>query len=57
VVWIFGEDTAALAGDAQATGALVVRPAGGPLPDLILASGSPSSRPPGAASIQAGPGT
>ena len=37
VVWIFGAEAAALAPDAERTGALVVPPAGDPLADLILA--------------------
>ena len=37
VVWIFGDHAAALAADAERTGALVVRPAGDPLAGLILA--------------------
>lgn len=37
VVWIFGEQAAGLAADAERTGALVVPPAGDPLAALILA--------------------
>lgn len=37
VVWIFGDEAAALAPDAERTGALVVPPGADPLADLILA--------------------
>ena len=37
VVWIFGDQAAGLAADAERTGALVVAPGGDPLADLVLA--------------------
>jgi fructoselysine-6-P-deglycase FrlB-like protein len=37
VVWLFGDGAAAVAADAERTGALVTGPAGDPLADLILA--------------------